>query len=356
MFLAQILRNHFQSVSVIGLGKNTGKTFTLNQLLMEARRLGIKTAITTIGLDGEKQDSLFRHNKPQIEVSPGQIIANAKTLLLESGLDYEILGMTGVMTPLGEVCLIRAQSGGRTMLAGPSTRHELASVKEQLERFGIDLLLVDGAIDRRSLSAPLVTDTTVLTVGAEVAWDRLTLLEKLELHYKILSLPALNDLCQGQYIRNLPEDLKAVIFSANNVQGAITQQEFLANSDCLSEHINSATETIYIRGMLTAGILGKIQVTGTQPASLTILASDPTSVFLNKQDLQRLLSSNITLKVLDPIHISAVTVSPFSSTHGYADPIQLLKDVGKAVYPVPCFDVSLGIRYVPEQEDDDAIS
>jgi len=50
--LAQGLANRFRSVSIIGLGKNTGKTFTFNYLLRESRRLGLSTAITSIGLDG----------------------------------------------------------------------------------------------------------------------------------------------------------------------------------------------------------------------------------------------------------------------------------------------------------------
>ena len=356
MILAQILHNNFRSVSVMGMGKNTGKTFTVNHLLMEGKQLGINSAITTIGLDGEERGSLSHHPKPQIMVSPGQIVANAKALLIESGLDYEILGMTGIMTPLGEIILARAQSGGKTMLAGPGTRHELAFVKGQLEQMGIDLLLVDGAVDRRSLSAPLVTDTTVLTVGTEVAWDRSTLMEKFGLHYQVLTLPAFAHPSIAPYLRGTPEDVKAVILSAQGLQGLVTHGDFFQNPDILSEYINQATQTVYVRGMLTADVLDKVLANATQATSLTILVADPTSVFLGKQSFQRLSSQNVILKVLDPIHISAVTVNPFNSTYGYADPIQLLKDLGQAVYPVPCFDLSLGIRYVQEEEDVNAIS
>jgi len=161
------------------MGKNTGKTFTFNQLIMEARQLDIGVAMTTIGLDGEPSDSLFHHAKPKILLSPGQIVANARSLLLASGLDYEILQATGVTTPLGEVFLARALSAGETLLAGPGTRQELALVKDQLEGLGVDLFIVDGAVDRRSLAAPMVTDTTVLAAGAEASWDRRRLLEKL---------------------------------------------------------------------------------------------------------------------------------------------------------------------------------
>ncbi len=85
----------------MALEKNTGKTFTLNQLLAEGERLGVTTAVTSIGLDGEEQDSLFGHDKPRVLVRPGQIIATARELLLAGGLDYEILSLTGITTRLG---------------------------------------------------------------------------------------------------------------------------------------------------------------------------------------------------------------------------------------------------------------
>lgn len=356
MFLEEILGNHFQSVAVIGMGKNTGKTFTLNQLLMEGRQLGIRAAVTTIGLDGEERDSLFQHDKPKIMVSPGQIVANAKSLVLESRLDYEILGTTGIMTPLGEIVLARALSGGKTMLAGPGTRHELASVKEQLEQMGIDLLFVDGAVDRRSLSAPMVTDTTVLAVGAEVAWNRVVLMEKLMLHYEILTLPALDNPSIAQDLRNVSEDAKVALLSAEGAQQFITHQDFFQNTDVLSEYINQDTEMIYVRGMLTDDVLAKLLDHALQAASLTILATDPTNIFLSKRSLARLECHHASLRVLDSIHLSAVTCNPFNSSHGQVDPLQLLADVGQAVYPIPCFDLNLGLRYVMKKEDADAIS
>ena len=139
MFVKEILDRQFRSISVIGMGKNTGKTFSFTQLLLDAGRLGLQVAMTTMGLDGEERDSLFGHDKPRITVRSGQIVANAKALLLDSGLDWEIVGTTGIMTPLGEVVLARALSTVKTILAGPGTRHGLAMVKRKLEAMGIDL-------------------------------------------------------------------------------------------------------------------------------------------------------------------------------------------------------------------------
>jgi len=347
-----------RSISVIGMGKNTGKTFTFNQLVVEARQLGLRVALTSIGLDGEERDSLFRHEKPKIMLRPGEIVVNAKVPLLESGLDYEILATTGIMTPLGEVILARVLSGGKTFLAGPSSRNELAFVRNQLQSCGLDLFLVDGAIDRRSLAAPMVTDTAVLAVGAEAAWDRKLLLEKLRVQLGILRLPVWDGgspelrLQLGQ----MGQETKLVTVSPQGIQGIVTQGELTHHPQVLASQIHQGTFAVFVRGMLTDDILVKILASGSPQTSLTLLVSDPTNVFLGKQSFQRLQAQNMVLKVLDPIHVSAVTVNPFHSGYGWADPLALLDDVGQAVEPIPTYDLNLGIRYRPKKEDVDAIS
>lgn len=351
VFVEKMIAQGFRSVSVIGMGKNTGKTFSFNQLVMDAARLGIKTALTSIGLDGEEQDSLFHHHKPRITICPGQIVANAKSLILESGLDYEILATTGVMTPLGEVVLARARSSGQTILAGPATRFDLVLVKEKLEEFAVDLLLVDGAIDRRSLSVPVATDTTILAVGAEVSWDRALLLEKLCLQVKTLSLPAWNKPSLEPLLRETVMDtnVKVVLLAEDKLQSVISQESFFQAGYNFSEKINSETETVFVRGMLTDAILAKVLESVGEIGSVTILAADPTCVFLSRQSLLRITSRQASLKVLDTIHISAVTVNPFNSSFGQAEPLRLLRDVGQAVDPIPAYDLNLGIRYSPKK-------
>lgn len=359
LFVREIVDLGFRSVSVIGMGKNTGKTFTFNQLVMEAKQLGLCVALTTIGLDGEERDSLFYHDKPKIMVSPGQIVANARSLILDSGLDYEILATTGIMTPLGEVILARALSAGQTVLAGPGTRHELAFIKNQLEQLGIDLLFVDGAVDRRSLAAPMVTDTTVLAVGAETAWDRPLLLEKLMLQLNVLTLPTWDNWNAPELkveLGTVASEAKIVLLSAQGIEGVVTHEDFFHRPDVLTTQINDRVQTIFIRGMLTDDVLVKVLASGAGATSLTLVVSEPTSVFLGKQGFQRLKSHHAALKVLDAIHISAVTVNPFNSRFGLADPIALLEDVGQAVDPIPTFDLNLGVRYRLKKEGLDAIS
>ena len=355
MFLAEILKNHFRSVAIIGMAKNTGKTFTFNQLLMEGQKRGLKLALTSIGLDGEERDSLLRHKKPPITVFPGMIVATAKQLLLASRLDCEILGTTGAFTPLGEVVVARVLSQGRIVLAGPGTGHELASLKEQLAAFDLDLLLVDGAADRRSLSAPLVTDTAVLAVGVEAAWERRQLLAKLQHLLTVLTLPGLTDLGALECFQAAQGETKLMVLSAAGAVHSLTRTEFAASDACFYGSQLTEAKYVYVRGMLPDAVLTKILGSAARPASFTLAASAPTAVFLGPGSLQRLAASGIELRVLRPLHLSAVTVSPFHSRYGYAHPLRLLEDVGRLVYPVPCFDLRLGLRYVPDKEEIDAV-
>lgn len=76
---------------------------------------------------------------------------------------------------------------------------------------------------------------------------------------------------------------------------------------------------------------------------------------MSEQGFRRLASRQAVLKVLDSIHLSAVTVNPFNSRYGLADPLRLLADVGREVYPIPAYDLNLGICYKPDEEDTDAV-
>lgn len=350
MFLAEILKNHFHSVAIIGMAKNTGKTYTFNQLVLEGQKLGLKLAVTSIGLDGEERDSLHGHLKPRIQVYPGLIAVTAKALLVQSELDYEVLGATGVATPLGEVVLARVLSRGKLVLAGPGSGWELAALKEELEAVGVDLLLVDGAVDRRSLSAPLVTDTAVLTVGVEAAWDRAQLLDKLRHWLAVLTLPALEDAAASRAFKHAAEHVKLVALAADGSVHHVERSQVYAAEGSLALGGLANAELIYARGMLTDAVLTRI-LSAAGPASFTLVASDPTAVFLSAGSLNLLASRQVRLRVLQPLHLSAVTVNPFHSRYGYAEPAVLLDDVGRVVHPLPCFDLRLGVRYRPPKEE-----
>ena len=68
-FIDEILR--YDSLSIVGLEKNTGKTeclkYVLDRMPVQSKRI----AVTSIGIDGETVDQVTRTQKPEIVLREG---------------------------------------------------------------------------------------------------------------------------------------------------------------------------------------------------------------------------------------------------------------------------------------------
>ena len=158
----------YDSISIIGMNKNVGKTTTLNHILKEARGK-ISLGLTSIGRDGEEQDIVTGTEKPKIYVERGTLIATAKQCLLNSDITREILKTTGFNTPMGEIIICRALSDGYVDLGGPSVNSHMTLICDELKRFGSKLVIVDGALSRKTFASPSITNATILSTGAALS-------------------------------------------------------------------------------------------------------------------------------------------------------------------------------------------
>ena len=91
-----------ESLAIIGLSKNAGKTTCLNHIIaawQETSQLR-PLALTSVGRDGELEDILSGNPKPRIYVQTGTLIASAEGALLRS----DALGswkLSNIRTALG---------------------------------------------------------------------------------------------------------------------------------------------------------------------------------------------------------------------------------------------------------------
>ena len=161
----------YTTLCLAGMCKNAGKTTALNALIRGARARGVSLALTSIGRDGEREDLVTGTNKPPIYLTGGTLFATARGLLPKCDATGEILDMTGIHTPLGEVAILRALSDGFVELAGPSMRDQIVSLTEQLKGFGAQKVLIDGALFRRSLCDPEAAEGVILSTGASYGPD-----------------------------------------------------------------------------------------------------------------------------------------------------------------------------------------
>jgi hypothetical protein len=155
--------NNAPVIGIAGTAKNTGKTTTLNCLLDAASQRQISAAVTGIGYDGEEIDTITRLPKPRILLRAGTIAATSELCVTGATNDVEILARTGIRTPLGEVLIVRMLSDGLLVIAGPNTRNELAAVTGMMRQFAVQLIVVDGSLNR--VSPMSVVDTVIITTG-----------------------------------------------------------------------------------------------------------------------------------------------------------------------------------------------
>ncbi len=185
-----------RSVSLVGMEKNTGKTECLNYIL---RRLPVdrkKICVTSIGVDGETTDRVTLTPKPQIVMPQGCYFSTAERYYRDRHLVSELVDLSRESTPLGPVVTARSVVAGKVMLSGPSSAQALTRWMASLERLGMDLMLIDGALSRVSSASPAVSEAMILSTGAALSAHLPTMIRKTAFQVELIRLPK-TDLAEG---------------------------------------------------------------------------------------------------------------------------------------------------------------
>jgi len=268
-----------QSMSIVGMCKNAGKTTMLNWLLAHTGRRQI-LGLTSIGRDGESTDVVTGTEKPSIFVPAGTLIATAKDMLRLGDVTKEILITTGIPTPLGEVVVMRARSDGYVQLAGPSITAQLREVSRMFFELGATQSIIDGALGRKSLGARNVADGIVLCTGASYNMSMDKVIEDTANFCRLMDLPKAD---------TLPPE------ATDGLEA------------CLKEHGEA-----YIAGALTDTMVIPLLRSGLLRSSRLVVA-DPSKVLLKPDTLDKLAVRDVTLQTRDAAQTLCVTVNPVSA-------------------------------------------
>ncbi len=151
------------TIGFAGTAKNTGKTTCAIRVLEQIRSRGGPLALTSIGYDGEAQDTVTGLPKPRYHLQDGDVVATARECAADIGA-HDILEHTDIPTILGEILIIRLRSSSQVSLVGPKRRSEVEKVKSMLDGMGINWFFLDGALNR---TLPLLAaDGLILSTGA----------------------------------------------------------------------------------------------------------------------------------------------------------------------------------------------
>jgi len=304
----------YKVISIIGLSKNVSKTTTLNHIiniLRDKHTIGV----TSIGRDGEPYDSITELPKPKIIVEDGTIFATAEDSLKNSDIEAKLIKSTDFTTPLGNVNIYKAKNRGYVELAGPSMNKQLKGLCNDMLQIGCDVIFIDGAFDRRSFATPLISDATILSTGASVSRNMEKVVDQTSHIYNLFSLEIIKD----DKIRKISKEIllttQVGIINDDYSTNKLGESTALGSSKVIFNQLTKDAKYLVIKGAITDSILNEY-VTNKKVKDFTIIATDPTKLFISKQVFYKFIKKGGRLKVLDRINLIAITIN-HTSPLGY---------------------------------------
>ena len=328
------LIDEYSSVSFIGMSKNAGKTTTLNFFIDEAR--GRYTlGLSSIGRDGETVDRVTGTSKPRIYIYSGTLITTAAACLKLSDATLEILEITDINTPMGEVVISRAVTDGYIELAGPSTNYQTKQVVEKMFQYGAQKVFVDGALSRKSFASPSVAEATILSTGASISSNYHKIVEETLHSYELLTVDDFRDEDALKELETCGADV--ILLEENGIQKQF-HQTILGNEKMIIEQITEDTTVIYTKGAITDSFVDGMLRALPLKAKPSILVEDGTKYFISRSNTARLKTRGVKLFCIQPINVVGITVNPFSTNDYAVDSKKVISGLKKYIN-VLIFDV-----------------
>ena len=330
-FIDDILR--YDSLSIVGLEKNTGKTeclkYVLDRLPVEAKRI----AVTSIGIDGETVDQVTRTQKPEIVLRQGMYFGTSEMHYRQRRLVSELIDVSDESTSLGRVVTARAITGGKILLSGPSSASSLRRwMGEMQHRFNIDLIVIDGALSRMSSASPAVSQSMILATGAAYSANISTLVSKTAHVVDLVNL----DLTTEANMRMLAPlehgvwfiDTDGVLHDLNMLSSLSQDIRFEGMENCA---------TLYVAGALVDSFLEKVRQ-NKHLRQTEIVVRDFTKIFVSPQQFKLFLKAGGRVSVLQKSKLIAVTVNPTSPSGYVLDSDTLCGKLTEAI-GLPVYDL-----------------
>lgn len=314
--------NHAHTIAIIGMSKNAGKTTVMNTLLKAY--FGCKVAITSIGLDGENQDTLSFKEKPKIHVFKGMLVATATDTLKESTASVKIIERTAIMTPLGEIIIGEIMKAGTILLAGPSTNGGLLEIKHLFEKLAVEKIFIDGALFRKSFAKQHLVDGVILVSGAvyskdlgKIVDDTKTIIDQLTL--KDIAVP------------KLPDNLKCALFNEGDEVIWGTDLSLSLDPTQIHQFMDEEFVRIQITGALTDSMVPILLKHREKLVGKTLIIDDAANILCSSQNYRYLEQVGLKLLTRHPVEILFVGINPFSPS-GYAfDPFTMKQKMTQAL-------------------------
>lgn len=311
----RIQRSGIETLAVMGMAKNTGKTVALNHVLAQAHAAQVPVGVTSIGRDGEDRDQVFLFPKPPVLIWPGSLVATARDTLVRAKLRFKLLGSTGIDSPMGEIVIVKALEYGEMEIAGASRSSDQLKVIQRLKQAGCELIVLDGALGRSHHASPAIADGVILATGAAIGGGMQDVIRKTRDRLAILG------------IARVPAELGARVQDLFNKGGValwdhagtpLFQAEIasLNAAATLMSFAERDVGTIAVSGAVGRQLWRAMSSLGALKPGLSIVVADGTKLFIDALDVQAFCKQGGSLFGYRSIRILGLTLNPFSPMGG----------------------------------------
>ena len=329
-FINEIL--NYDSLSIVGLQKNTGKTVSLNYVLDRLPIDKKRIAVTSIGIDGETTDQVTRTQKPEITLRQGMYFGTSEMHYRQKRLVAELIDVSDENTSLGRVVTAKALTEGKILLSGPSSSSSLRRWMKDMRRVGIDLVVIDGALSRMSLASPAVSQSMILATGAAYSSNMNTLVNQTAFVVELINI-GLTDEANLKLLTPIEKgvwyvDEQGNLHEINTISSLSQEIRFEGMDGC---------KTLYVAGALVDGFLEKVRK-NPKLKQVELVVRDFTKIFVTPQQYRMFLKTGGNLRVLQKSKLIAVTVNPISPTGYVMDSETLCQRLTEAIN-LPVYDL-----------------
>ena len=339
MGLLYDLSKKYKSVSIVGMAKNAGKTTALNYLIEEAIDEGVALGVTSTGRDGESQDLVTGTEKPRVYLDEDMLVAVPSLLFDMADAGLEVLKKTKYSTAIGELLICRVREAGYVQVAGPVINAEQKLLCEDMLNLGCDLILIDGAIDRKTIASPDTSDAIILSTGAALSRKLKNVVDETAHVVNLYRSPELAPGPVRDAIEKNSFEEKIMLVTES---GEVRKLDLLTGLGAASEingSIDEDTAYIYIPGAFTTSGISDISLRNLKQVQFVL--KDPTKIFVSAMDWSRYRKKGFRLSVLKNIEIAAITVNPWAPAGYTFDNRFLLEEMQKAIPDIPVVDVRM---------------
>jgi hypothetical protein len=192
--------------------------------------------------------------------------------------------------------------------------------------------MTDGALSRKSLASPTLSETLILNTGAALTPIVSELVRKTKFVYQLTQTEEFET-----KIKDTLETLETGIFAIENdecIDLQISSSLLLENN---KKDLFSHGNTFYIAGIITNSLLNSLRI-HKEIKQTTLIVKDFTKIFANRDVLNHYARAGGTLKVLNRNKLIAICVNP-TSPQGYTMDSQKLIDALQKEINIPVYDI-----------------